>query len=87
MKLTPPQRLALGRLLKEKTGDFPPCALCRNATGWTIGGSLVVAPAADGTPGGVGPLVAMTCTRCGHTLFLHAKVLGLLDGAEASSPP
>lgn len=80
MLLTPPQRLSLGRLLKEKVGDFPPCAVCRNAGGWSIGGSLVHAPAVEGDTA-IGPLVAMSCTRCGHTLFFHARHLGLLEGA------
>lgn len=83
MRLTQPQRLALGRLLKEKVGEFPPCPACKNVSGWTIGGSLVMAPAADGEQG-VGPLVAMSCTRCGHTLFFHARILGLTEGAEGA---
>lgn len=77
MRLTQPQRLALGRLLKERVGDFPPCAVCRSASGFTIGGALVTAPAVEGEQG-VGPLVAMSCGKCGHTLFFHAKLLGLV---------
>lgn len=76
VRLTPPQRLSLGRLLKEKAGDFPPCAICRSAAGYSIGGSLVRAPAMEGDES-VGPLVAMSCTKCGHTLFFHARILGL----------
>lgn len=78
MRLTPAQRLALGRLLKEKVGDFPACAVCRHAGGYAIAGSLVHAPALDGE-GSVGPLVAMACSKCGHTLLFNAKTLGLLD--------
>lgn len=85
MRLTPAQRLALGRLLKEKVGDFPACAVCRNAGGYSIAGSLVVAPAAEGE-GAVGPLVAMACTKCGHTLLFNARTLGLLEPSSAVEP-
>lgn len=70
MKLTPPQRIELGRLVKDKIGEFPVCAICRNATGWTIGSDLVHADAG-------GPYLTMRCTKCGHTLFFHAKTIGL----------
>lgn len=79
MRLTQPQRLALGRLLKEKVGEFPPCAACKSGAGWTIGGSFVTAPAIEGDQG-VGPLVAMSCTKCGYTMLFHARLLGL-EGA------
>lgn len=70
MKLTPAQRQDLGRLVKEKIGEFPACAVCKNATGWTIAGDLLY-------PDASGPYVAMRCTKCGHTLLFHAKTLGL----------
>lgn len=70
MKLTPEQRAQLGRLVKEKIGEFPPCAVCKNATGWTIGSQLLF-------PDASGPYVTMRCTRCGHTLLFHAATLGL----------
>lgn len=84
MRLTPPQRLALGRLLKEKVGDFPPCPVCKNAAGWSIAGSLVHAPALEGADA-VGPLVAMACTRCGHTLLFNARILGLSVGPDGTT--
>jgi hypothetical protein len=70
MKLTPEQRQQLGRLLKEKVGDFPACGICRNVTGYSIAGNLIA-------PEGAGPYLAMNCTRCGHTLLFHARTLGL----------
>lgn len=85
MRLTPAQRLALGRLLKEKVGDFPACAVCKNAGGYAIAGSLVHAPALDGE-GSVGPLVAMACGKCGHTLLFNARTLGLLDETGGVRP-
>lgn len=72
MKLTPDQRARLGPLLREKVGAFPPCAVCGNATGWSIGGSTIDAE-------GAGPFVAMSCTKCGHTLLFHASLLGLVE--------
>lgn len=70
MKLSPDQRKELGRLLKERVPDFPACGLCKNATGYSISGSLLY-------PEGAGPFVAMSCTKCGHTLLFHARTLGL----------
>lgn len=70
MKLTAEQRKELGTILKQRIGDFPPCAFCKNATGYSIAGSLIA-------PEGAGPYLAMSCTKCGHTLLFHAKTLGL----------
>lgn len=78
MQLTKPQRLLLGRMLKEKVGEFPACTACRNATGWSIGGHLVRLPHADGGAAGP-PLVSFTCSKCGHVLLFNAQVLGILD--------
>lgn len=81
MRLTQPQRLKLGRLLKERVGDFPACPVCRNASGWLLPSSFLAAPAwapEEGEPAGV-PLVAITCNQCGHVLLFHAARLGLLD--------
>lgn len=75
VKLTPEQRTSLGRIMKERVGEFPPCSVCRNPSGWTIGGSLVA-------PEGAGPFVTFSCTKCGHTLHFHARVLGLLPGGQ-----
>lgn len=72
MKLTPEQRARLGQLMREKVGDFPPCAVCRNAAGWSIGGTMIASE-------GAGPFVAFSCTKCGHTLLFHARHLGLVE--------
>jgi hypothetical protein len=61
MKLTPEQRQTIGRLLKEKVPEFPPCAVCRNPTGWSIAGQVIY-------PDATGPFIVMSCTKCGHTL-------------------
>lgn len=78
MQLSKAQRLLLGRMLKEKVGDFPACAACGNKTGWSIGGHLVCLPFADGSAAGP-PLVSFTCSKCGHLLMFNAQVLGVLD--------
>ncbi|HUR70254.1 MAG TPA: hypothetical protein VM370_13500 [Candidatus Thermoplasmatota archaeon] len=70
MKLTPEQRKEIGRLVQEKVPQFPPCAMCQNATGYAISGNLLY-------PDASGPYVAMSCSKCGHTLFFSAKRLGL----------
>lgn len=83
MRFTQAQRLLLGRLLKEKVGEFPACPVCRGVA-WTIPSSFVVAPVlapAEGEAEGV-PLVAIACSKCGHTLFFNARVLGMLDAPE-----
>ncbi len=83
MKLTQPQRLQLGRLLKEKVPEFPACAVCKGK-GWKLPSSFVFAPALspeDGEPIGV-PLVAIACDNCGHVLFFQARILGLFDDAS-----
>lgn len=85
MRFTQPQRLQLGRLLKEKVGEFPACPVCRGMA-WTIPSSFVLAPAlapAENEPVGV-PLVAIACSKCGHTLFFNARILGMLDAAGPS---
>lgn len=87
MQLSNEQRdLLLKRLTQNSYWDNPPCFICKSQQ-WNVSDivfELREFQAGDLVVGGpVFPIIALTCAKCGNTLFLNAVVLGVLDGVPS----
>jgi hypothetical protein len=85
MRLDEKQKTLIIDHLKKTWPDPQPCPVCRNEH-WILtdivyelreyhGGNLVVG-------GSLFPVVAVTCTKCGNSLFLNAITIGLLPPSK-----
>ena len=84
MKLTKEQQLKLMTKLGELSKTGPECLVCKN-TVWELadtifelrefqGGNFVLGPNSQ-----LYPVIPMICSKCGHTVFLNALKLGVLE--------
>ncbi len=96
MRLDESQQRRLVQKLNELFMPPQECCVCKN-TSWSVsdviwelrefqGGSLVI-----GGDTKLLPVVAMSCNKCGYTVFLNAMLLGVIEApktgeASASKP-
>ncbi len=66
-----------------------PCSLCGN-NNWQIEDSIFELREFDGgglsTAGAVKPVLSMTCTGCGHTLFISPLTTGIVQFQQEAAP-
>lgn len=82
MKLTKEQRENIDSFIKNKWKLPPVCPVCHENS-WTIspeifelrefhGGDMFI-----GKKGRIAPLILLTCTHCGNTIFINALIAGV----------
>jgi len=90
MKLSESQREQVQSKLQELVGKAPKCSVC-DLSQWVVsdtvfelrefqGGSLML-----GGDAIILPVISMTCSNCGNTIFFNAITLGVLSSKEAAA--
>lgn len=87
MKLTKEQTAMILSKLNEYRDSRKPCAICGNHH-WTVNDCIFElreffgGPVKIGGPTAIMPIITITCNKCGHTLFLNAMRLGIINNSN-----
>lgn len=67
--------------LLERSGGMKPCVLCLT-TDWIWAEGLVSLPMLDPAGPKVLPLLPLVCKKCGNTVLINLRMIGLADLAQ-----
>lgn len=87
MRLNETQKAALLQVLRKFKHDTKTCQICQTSN-WKITDAIFELREFTGgqinleTDSMIYPVIPISCTKCGATLFLNALALGVLDPAS-----